>query len=50
MNKTKKISRSRSLSKSYRPSINKQLITLRSKETETFDYCELNPLKIKIGN
>ena len=61
MNKTKKknspLSRSksltrslvRSLTKSYRPSVNKQLITLRTKENKTFDYCELNPLKIKIG-
>jgi hypothetical protein len=52
MNKTKKkySHLSRSLTKSYRPSINKQLITLRTKQTETFDYCTLNPLKIKIKN
>ena len=54
MNKTKKkyspLSRSKSLTKSYRPSINKQLITLRTTETETFGYCDLNPLKIKIRN
>lgn len=53
MNKTKKLSRSRSLlhslTKSYRPSINKHLITLRTKETNTFDYCEFYPLTIKIG-
>jgi hypothetical protein len=52
MNKTKKnySSLSRSLTKSYRPSINKELITLRTKVTDSFDYCELNPLKIKINN
>ena len=47
---TRSQSRTRSLTKSYRPSINKQLITLRTRETNSFDYCELNPLKIKIKN
>jgi len=48
MNKTKKIRSHKSLTKSYRPSINKHLITLRSKQTSPLESCTLNPLKIKI--
>ena len=54
MSKTKKKYSSRSLSKSltksYRPSVNKELITLRTRQMNEFQYCTLNPLKIKVGN
>ena len=61
MNKTRKnyspISRSlpnsyskNSRSLSYQPTINKELLSLKSKQIKTFEHCTLNPLKIKIGN
>ena len=51
MNKSRsRKSRSKSRTKSYRPTINRELIELKSKIPEMIYSCKLNPLEIKIGN
>jgi hypothetical protein len=51
MNKSRsRRSRSKSRTKSYRPTVNRDLIELRTKIPEMIYSCKLNPLEIKIGN